>query len=145
MLSTFLAQIENPVAKNLSPKTGSQSVQLFGSLIQTIVGVLFAVGAITFFFMFLLGAIRWITSGGDKAAVEGARNQITHALIGLVILLAIFVIIKLIEEIFSVCILFIDVGVLKVGSPDVSNAFCGIRSDPGQPGLPPEEGGLQRP
>jgi hypothetical protein len=37
-------------------------------------------------FVFLvLGGISWITSGGDKAGVEAARNKIINAIIGLIV------------------------------------------------------------
>lgn len=62
----------------------------------------FFIGAVIFFFMLIIGAIRWITSGGDKAGLEGAKNQITHALIGLVILLSFFAIINLVGTIFGI-------------------------------------------
>lgn len=142
MIFELLTQIDNPIARNLSPKTSGQGIQLFGSLIQKIVGVLFFIGALFFFFQFLLGAIKWITSGGDKTQVEAARNQISHAAIGLLVLFAIFVIVKIIETVFSVCILFIDLGPLKVGSTDVSNVICGLH---GGSGLPPRSGPLLPP
>jgi threonine/homoserine/homoserine lactone efflux protein len=41
----------------------------------------------------LYGGIKWVTSGGDKTQVENARNHITAAVTGLIIVfLAIFVI-----------------------------------------------------
>jgi hypothetical protein len=33
-----------------------------------------------------MGAISWITSGGDKGKIEDARNKITAAVIGILIL-----------------------------------------------------------
>lgn len=141
MIYTLLAQIDNPIAKNLSPKTGSQGVQLFGSLLQSIIGILLTLGAIAFFFYFILGAIRWILSGGDKGQVENARNQITHAVVGLLILFALFAIITLIETVFDVCILFIDLGPLQVANPSVSNASCGFYPPIPGPGPAPGGGG----
>jgi len=69
------------------------------------IGPFFIGGAIIFFIMLLSGGIRWIASGGDKTRLEGARGQITHALIGLVILLSAFAIIKLIGTLFGVDLL----------------------------------------
>jgi len=45
------------------------------------------IAAIVFFFILVIGGIRWIISGGDKAQTEQARSQITAALVGLVIVL----------------------------------------------------------
>lgn len=59
------------------------------------------VAAIVFFFMLVLGGIKWIMSGGDKAKTEEARNQITSALIGLVIVFAAWAIISLVSTFFG--------------------------------------------
>lgn len=60
------------------------------------------VAAIVFFFILVIGGIKWIASGGDKGATEGARNQITAALVGLVIVFAAWAIVQLIETFFGV-------------------------------------------
>ena len=60
------------------------------------------VAAIAFFFMLVLGGIKWITSGGDKGKTEAARNQITAGLVGLVIVFAAWAILKLVESFFGV-------------------------------------------
>jgi hypothetical protein len=46
--------------------------------------------------MFLWGAVKWITSGGDKEAVSAARKKIVAALVGLVILAVSFLVLSLI-------------------------------------------------
>jgi hypothetical protein len=60
------------------------------------------VAAIVFFFILVIGGIRWIASGGDKAQTEAARNQITAALVGLVIVFAAWAIVALINVFFHV-------------------------------------------
>lgn len=50
--------------------------------------------------MFLWGAIEWITAGGDSGKVGKARDKITQAIIGLVILVGSFVIIGFIGRVF---------------------------------------------
>jgi hypothetical protein len=67
-----------------------------------------------FFFVLLTGAISWITSGGDKQALEGARSKITNGLIGLVILFVAFAVIQFIESFFGIKILTIDIGSLII-------------------------------
>jgi hypothetical protein len=71
-------------------------------LIATIVKLLLSVAAIAFFIWLLLGGIKWITSGGDKAKTEEARNQITAALVGLVIVFAAWAIAQLINTLFGI-------------------------------------------
>lgn len=72
------------------------------------------IGALIFFFMMIFGAIQWISSGGDKAALESARGKLTGAIIGFAILLAVFALIKVIEGFFGVNILILDIGPLQI-------------------------------
>lgn len=81
-------------------------------LLRTGVSFILVVGSIIFFFVLLTGGIKWITAGGDKAKLEGAQKQITHALIGLGLLLSTFVIIQLIESLFGVSLLNITLPTL---------------------------------
>ena len=61
--------------------------------------------ALIFFFILILGGLKWVMSEGDQKAVEAARNQITNALIGLAIVFASFAIMKLIEIVFGISLL----------------------------------------
>lgn len=108
----YLAQITNPA---LGPVLNSNSGTDFVSkLIPSLIGLIFVVGIIIFFFMLLISAIQWMTSGGDKASVEAARGRLTQAIIGIVILFSAFAIIKVIEGFFGLNILSIDIGPLIV-------------------------------
>jgi hypothetical protein len=73
--------------------------------IPTIIGAaiafIFAIAVIIAIFFLLLGALKWIYSGGDKAAVEGARNTITAAVIGLVVLFFVFLVFTFILGFFG--------------------------------------------
>jgi hypothetical protein len=82
--------------------------------VPKLVGLLLVFGALAFFIMFLWGAISWILSGGDKAHVENAKGRITNALIGLILMVAVFAIIGFVEKFFGVNILSIDIGPLLV-------------------------------
>lgn len=86
----------------------------FSKLLPNAIGLAFLVGVLIFFAMLVWGAITWISSGGDKQALEGARGRITSALIGLVLLFASLAIIKLIEAFFGISILTLDIGALKI-------------------------------
>lgn len=89
-------------------------VEFFQKLIPALIGLGFVIGMIIFFFVMLLGAIQWITSGGDKAALDAAKGKITNAIIGLVVLFSILAIVQLIEAFFGINILTIDIGPLKI-------------------------------
>ena len=63
---------------------GGRPLEVF---ISTIIGFLTVIGGLMFLIYVLLGALNWITSGGDKGKVEAARSQITSAIVGLIIVL----------------------------------------------------------
>jgi hypothetical protein len=90
---------------NLQP-TNSQFSSLGGLTIPQIISGLIkgalVVAAIVFFFILVIGGIKWIASGGDKSATEGARSQITAALVGLVIVFAAWAIVSLIQTFFGI-------------------------------------------
>jgi NADH:ubiquinone oxidoreductase subunit 6 (subunit J) len=71
------------------------------TVIETIFNIVFVVGAVIALFYLVMGAIGWITSGGDKTKTEAARNKITSAVIGLLILGAVFVIFTLVLGVFG--------------------------------------------
>lgn len=106
---TTLINLAGSSTINLIPPAGSGFQNLnqitFGGIVRGLIGIVLVLAAIIFFFVLVIGGIRWITSGGDKAQTEGARNQITAALVGLVIVFAAWAIIQLIEVFFSVNIL----------------------------------------
>lgn len=84
--------------KELTPITISGIVSGAISLAMLVV-------ALVFFFILIMGGLKWVMSGGDQKNVEAARGQITNALIGLAIVFAAFAIMKLIETIFGINLL----------------------------------------
>ena len=85
-----------------------------GQLISALVGTLMIISALLAFFYLILGGIQWITSGGDKAAMEAARNKITHAIVGLIIVGAAWAIMVLVQNFLGVTIIG---GTLNFPSP----------------------------
>ncbi len=97
--STPFPKLNNPV---LSPQLRNLSgIEFFQRAVVVGINLLLLAGVLVFVFILLIGGIRWITAGGDKAAMEGARGQVTNAIIGVVILLSVFAIIQLIGFIFG--------------------------------------------
>lgn len=75
------------------------------SVVRGIIKFILVVAFVIAFIMLLVGGIRWITAGGDEKGVAGARNTITAALIGLVVILVAYAIIRLVEVFFKVDII----------------------------------------
>ena len=97
--SAVLAQNNDIVPNTIKPI--NDIVGIIRAVIQFILVVAFVLA----FIMLLIGGIRWITAGGDEKGVAGARNMITAALIGLVIVLVAYAIILLVETFFNVKII----------------------------------------
>ncbi len=68
----------------------------FGRLFSGAVSFLLLIAFILAFFYLILGGISWLTSGGDKANIETARNKIIAAILGLIIVAATWAIFQLI-------------------------------------------------
>src|SRR5690554_707349 len=106
ILQTLLAQTD----LNLNPTQGTEvSTLTIPAIINWAVTFVLVVAGIIFLFMLIIGGIRWILSGGDKAQTENARNQITAALIGLVVVFSAWAIATLIGTIFGINILDFDI------------------------------------
>lgn len=77
----------------------------FNSAIQGAIKLLLVAAFVIAFIFLIIGGIRWILSGGDKAAAESARGTLTAAIIGLIIVLAAWLIITIIETLFGISII----------------------------------------
>lgn len=77
---------------NIDP---TQIPQLGFSLLLYVAGAL-AIGYLMF------GGVKWITSRGDKVAVESARRHIVAAVIGLVVVISAFFILQVVFRILGV-------------------------------------------
>ncbi len=115
----YLAQAETITNPLLSPFLQSilkaeGGIGLLRIILPNFIGLAFIIGSVIFLFIIIVGAIQWISSGGDKNAVEGARGKITNAIIGIVILFSVYAIIMFIENFFGISILTLDIGNLII-------------------------------
>jgi len=67
-----------------------------GQMINKALNFVMVLGALLVFMYLIWGGIEWITSGGDKGKTESARNKITAAIIGLIVLASSWAILMLI-------------------------------------------------
>lgn len=77
-------------------------IHSLGTLIGNALGILLIIAAIAAFLFLILGGIQWITSGGDKAGLEAARNKITNAIVGLVIVAAAWAVMLLVSQFLGI-------------------------------------------
>lgn len=92
---------------NVGTETSGSTVNLgftipsFDSVLTFLLRFLFIVGGLVAVIYLLLGALAWITSGGNKESVDKAREKIQAAIVGLVIMFAVLAIIVVLENVFS--------------------------------------------
>lgn len=84
----LLAQINNPLLPWTIGKSSKDGASIFGKFFSGFIGILLVLGALWAFVNLLLGALNWISSGGDKAKLEAAQQRIVQAIIGLVLVFA---------------------------------------------------------
>ena len=84
------------------------------NIVPVVIQMILIVAALVALVFLIVGGIKWITSGGDKTAVESARGTITSALIGLLIVFAAWAIIRLIEYFFGLAILDLKVPTIEL-------------------------------
>jgi len=69
--------------------------------ISSIIGFLTLVAVIWFMFQLMISGISWITAGGDKAKLTEARDRLTNAFIGLIIVVAGWALLSLVGIFFG--------------------------------------------
>jgi len=101
-MTDLLAQIRNPVLPGLlgggARPTEATGGQALGKLISSLIGAIFTFAFLLAFVYLLAGGIQWITNGSDKGKLEEARNKVTHALVGLVIVASSWAIMKVVSQ-----------------------------------------------
>jgi hypothetical protein len=70
----------------------------FEGIFSNIVASLLALGGIVLFILLLSGGFKYLTSGGDPKAIEGAKKTLTTAIGGLVMLAGSYLILRLIAD-----------------------------------------------
>lgn len=85
-----------------------------GTLINAVLSFVMVIAALLVFMYLIWGGIEWITAGGDKGKTESARNKITGAILGLIVLAA------------SYAILLIALNF--IGFSSLGEAFSNVRS-----------------
>lgn len=74
----------------------------FNVVLTFLIRFFFILAGIIAILYLLMGALAWITSGGNKENVDKAREKITAALIGIILMFVVLALIALIENIFFI-------------------------------------------
>ncbi len=101
-----LAQIN--LQNNLGNFSQAGNLTIEG-MVSGFISLILVLAGLAFFFILVIGGVKWILSGGDKAHTEAARNQITAALVGLVIVFSAWAIVGLINTFFGINLMKLDI------------------------------------
>jgi hypothetical protein len=77
----------------------------FENIISLVIGVLTVAAGLWFIFQLFGGALGWLSSGGEKQALQNAQKRIVNSIIGLIIVIGTYTLIGLISAIFGLKIL----------------------------------------
>ncbi len=81
------------------PKSGAEvaTIQGFECVFRNVVSVAVTLAGLAIFVMLIIGGFKYLTSGGDPKAQEQAKNTMTYAVLGLVLIIAAYLILNFIS------------------------------------------------
>ncbi|MEX0896298.1 MAG: hypothetical protein WDZ94_05220 [Patescibacteria group bacterium] len=101
-LTGMLATLATPVAAQVGTvEVGTGWAEDIGGIITFALNFIMVVALLLVFFYLIWGGIQWITSGGDKSKTEEARNKITAAVVGIIILAAAYALVQFVAYILG--------------------------------------------
>lgn len=75
---------------------GAATLSCIGIVLQNIITAALLFAGVVSLFMIIVSSIRFLISGGDAKQIEGARNTLTWAIVGLIVVLVSFLILNFI-------------------------------------------------
>ena len=102
-----LAGAGDPILGTIGPKLTqgyNPSTDVSGGLIKLIsnlIAIITIIAGLSFIYYFMVGAINWITAGGEAQKAQAARTMILNALIGLMITVIAYPVILLLSRILG--------------------------------------------
>lgn len=100
LLSKLIADVNPSIV--ISQVNPGFTIPNFGDVMTFMVRIVLIGGGVIALFYLLLGAISWITSGGNKEGVDKAREKIQAAIIGLLLIVVVLSIAGLMEQILNI-------------------------------------------
>lgn len=77
---------------------GVATIKGFEVIFNNVVTVALGLAGIVLFIMLILGGFKFMLAGGDPKTAAAARNTITYAVLGLVVLILSYLILELIRQ-----------------------------------------------
>ncbi len=85
--------------------TLTEAGNILENVLSAVIGLITVATSLWFMLQVFLGALSWVSAGGDAQKVEGARERITNAIIGLIIVVAAWSLVGIIGTLFGLKIL----------------------------------------
>lgn len=74
------------------------TIQGMECVFQNVVAIAIVLAGLAVFLLFLAGGLKYLTSGGEPKAAEQAKNTLTYAFLGLVLMITSYLILKFLSE-----------------------------------------------
>lgn len=81
---------------------GTNAVPVFAQFLSSVIGLMTIIAFIWFVFKFITAAISFISAGGDKQAIESAKEKIKYAIVGIVVVVSAIFLIDLIGSLIGI-------------------------------------------
>ncbi|MCL5411817.1 MAG: pilin [Patescibacteria group bacterium] len=94
----YLGNITTPYTGDYKPDGG------LGKFVNNAFTAVVTVAGLAFLLYLIVGGIKYLTSGGDSKAAQSARETITTALIGLVIVTGVWFVALILETVLGISI-----------------------------------------
>lgn len=103
IIPAYAACVEPGKGVQIGECFGYGNITSLGQAINNLVMPIFSIATALVIIYFLWGAFNFLKSGGNKEELAGARNMITHAIIGFLILMFAFLILQfLLSSLFEI-------------------------------------------
>lgn len=100
ILTMFLpVYAQNRREVQVDPEALGFAIPTLGDVLTFIIRLFFVIAGVFALIYLLIGAFRWVTSGGNKENVEKARDQIQNALVGVILIIVVVAIVATLEQV----------------------------------------------
>lgn len=109
-IATVVNPALQPVVGNIKTATGGAPI--LQTIFRNLLGIAIGAGGLWLLVQLILGGYGYITAGGDKEGLSKATSRIKNALVGIVILLSVFTIMWVVEALFGIPLLVLNIPTL---------------------------------
>lgn len=82
-------------------QSGTSDTSIVGKLLSSLITTVTVIGGLAFVVYFFIGALKWITAGGDKGKVAEAQAGMTQGAIGLIAIVASYFVVGIVGNVLG--------------------------------------------